>query len=81
MPPRPGYGSPEGASDHFSLTLPRHETQALADRVWALRHQFTSYDACYLALAEALEVPLYTCDAKLAGSGHGADVRVLPRTH
>jgi hypothetical protein len=46
MPPRPGYGSPEGASDHFSLTLPRHETQALADRVWALRHQFTSYDAC-----------------------------------
>ena len=45
-----------------------------------LRHQFTSYDATYLALAEALEAPLYTCDAKLLSSGHRARVHVLNRT-
>ena len=64
--------------DLFAFTITRHDTQPLADRVWSLRHQFTSFDGCYLALAEALGVPLYTCDAKLAAAGHGADVRVLP---
>ena len=33
-------------------------------------HQYTSYDACYLALTEALEAPLYPGDAKLASAGH-----------
>ena len=77
----PPAAAAEARRDHFSFTIARHETEPLADRIWTLRHQFTSYDACYLALAEALEVPLYTCDAKLAGTGHGADVRVLPRSH
>ncbi|GAB3051681.1 PIN domain-containing protein [Intrasporangium mesophilum] len=63
--------------DLFAFTITRYATQPLADRIWTLRHQFTSYDACYLALSEALAVPLYTCDAKLARAGHGADVRVL----
>lgn len=63
--------------DHFVINITRHETRDFADRIWELRHQFTSYDACYLALAEALDAPLYTCDAKLAGPGHDADVRVV----
>ncbi len=67
--------------DHFALTISRHEVAPLTDRIWSLRHRYTSYDACYLALAEALEAPLYTCDDKLAGSGHQVEVRVLPRTH
>lgn len=67
--------------DHFSLALTRHELHPLADRIWGLRHQFTSYDACYLALAEALGSPLYSCDAKLTGPGHDAEVRVFPQTH
>lgn len=71
----------EARRDHFAFTIVRHEFEPLADRVWALRDRFTAYDAWYLALAEALECPLYTCDAKLAGSGHQADVRVLARTH
>jgi predicted nucleic acid-binding protein len=66
--------------DHFAFAIARHEVQPLADRIWALRHRYTSYDACYLSLAEALEAPLLTCDAKLAGTGHGADVHVLPRS-
>jgi predicted nucleic acid-binding protein len=67
--------------DHFAFTISRHELSPLADRVWDLRHQFTTYDASYLALAEALDAPLYTCDGKLAADGHDAQVRVLPRTH
>lgn len=66
--------------DHFALALTRHQAQHFADRIWDLRHQFTSYDACYLALAEAVEAPLYTCDAKLAGPGHDAQVRVISRS-
>ena len=67
--------------DHFDFTITRHEVQPLAQRVWELRHGFTSYDACYLALAEALDAPLYTCDAKLDSGGHSAAVRVFPQTH
>ena len=66
-------------TDHFALTIDRYEAAPLADRIWQLRHRYTSYDAAYLALAEALDAPLYTCDEKLAGGGHTADVRVLDR--
>ena len=66
---------------YFSLAIVRHETSPLAARVWQLRHQFTSYDASYLALAEALGVQLYTCDAKLATNGHRAVVQVMGRSN
>ena len=32
-------------------------------RTLQLRHNFTAYDAIYIALAEALAVPLITCDS------------------
>ena len=67
--------------DHFAFTITRHETAPLAERMWQLRHQFTSYDANYLALAEALQAPLYTCDAKRATRGHNAQIQLVPQTH
>lgn len=67
--------------DHFAFNIIRHETQPLAERIWELRHQFTSYDAAYLALAEALNAPLHTCDRQLATPGHMATVHVFPRSH
>jgi len=70
----------EARRDHFAFTINRYEVAPLADRIWQLRHQYTSYDAAYLALAEALEAPLYTCDAKLDSGGHYARVHVLHRT-
>ena len=39
-----------------------------AHRIWELRDNVTSYDAWYVALAEALEYPLATLDPRLIGA-------------
>lgn len=41
------------------------EFAELAARVWELRHNISTYDASYIALAELLEVPLLTLDGRL----------------
>lgn len=66
---------------HFAMMVDRYETAPLAGRIWDLRHQHSTDDAAYLALAEVLDVPLHTCDAKLASGGHAVAVHVHPRTH
>lgn len=38
---------------------------SIATRAWELRGNLTLYDACYVALAEALDTPLATLDRKL----------------
>jgi predicted nucleic acid-binding protein len=48
----------------------------LLRRMWELRHNFTSYDAAYIALAEATNAVLYTCDGKLS-KGHRARVALF----
>ncbi len=40
-----------------------------AERIWMLRATLTSYDAWYVALAEALECPLAPLDRKLNRAG------------
>jgi predicted nucleic acid-binding protein len=52
--------------DLRALDIERHPHEPLLDRVWALRDNLTAYDAVYVALAEALDSSLLTCDAKLA---------------
>ena len=42
--------------------------EPFADRIWELRHNVTSYDAWYVALAEALKLPLATLDKPLSKS-------------
>lgn len=54
----------------------RIPSRVLSDRVWALRDNFTAYGAAFIALAEVLDVPLLTCDAKLAVDLHRAEVVV-----
>ena len=49
----------------------------LLPRIWTLRPNLTAYDAAYVALAEVLEAPLLTFDARIrAAPGHGAEVLV-----
>jgi predicted nucleic acid-binding protein len=60
------------------LRLERHAHLLLLPRAWALRTSVSAYDAVYIALAEALDTPLITCDAKLSRShGHRARVELL----
>jgi predicted nucleic acid-binding protein len=46
----------------------RHRHTPYLDRIWELRDNFTAYDACYLALAEALGATLLTRDRALASA-------------
>jgi predicted nucleic acid-binding protein len=43
----------------------RIPTRVLLQDVWSLRATLSSYDACYVALARALNCPLITTDASL----------------
>jgi len=55
----------------------RYPHEPLNDRVWELREDLTAYDATFVALAEALDVPLVTCDARLAAApGHHAHIEL-----
>ncbi len=67
---RTGRLTEEGASKAYSdlLQLPVvfYGYRDFADRIWQLRNTITVYDAWYVALAEALEVPLATLDLRLA---------------
>jgi predicted nucleic acid-binding protein len=64
--------------DFQQIPLLRYPHDVLLPRVWELRKNLTAYDAVYVALAEALEIPLLTCDARIAGApGHRARVDVI----
>jgi predicted nucleic acid-binding protein len=60
------------------LDITRYGHAELVPRVWALRSNLTAYDAAYIALAEALDAPLLTLDARLAAApGHQAEVHLI----
>lgn len=64
--------------DLADLDAVRHGHEILLPRMWELRRNATAYDAAYLTMAEALEAPLLTLDAALAGvPGCRARVEVL----
>jgi predicted nucleic acid-binding protein len=54
--------------DLMQLDLELFPFEPFAERIWELRHHVTSYDAWYVALAEALKVPLATLDKPLSRS-------------
>ena len=60
------------------LRMRRMPHLPLLPRTWALRHNVTVYDAAYVALAEAMDVPLVTADARLASApGLACEVELL----
>lgn len=68
-------------SDFADLAIVRYPHQPLSDRMWDLRHNLSAYDAAFVALSEALDTPLVTCDRRLASaSGHDASVEVFDRS-
>jgi predicted nucleic acid-binding protein len=64
--------------DLIDLDIHRHAHLDLLTRAWKLRANITAYDAMYVALAEALDATVVTCDTPLANApGHRAHVEVI----
>lgn len=72
------HRSQELLHDLAFLPAERYPHTPLLGRIWELRHNFTAYDAVYIALAEETNSLLYTTDEKLT-KGHRARVRILAR--
>jgi predicted nucleic acid-binding protein len=68
----------EAIADFTDLDLHRHAHLDLLGRAWRLRDNITAYDAMYVALAEAIDAPIVTCDGPLAKApGHQARIEVI----
>jgi predicted nucleic acid-binding protein len=50
------------------LAVARYPVVGAVERMWELRDNVSAYDAGYVALAEMLDCPLLTADARLAGA-------------
>ena len=55
----------QALADLSALPLARAPHAPLIRRIWELRDNISVYDAAYVALAEALDVPVLTADRKL----------------
>jgi predicted nucleic acid-binding protein len=68
----------QALDDFRGIRIERHPHGDLVRRAWQLRAALTAYDAMYVALAEALDSPLVTCDARLARAhGHRAVIQAV----
>jgi predicted nucleic acid-binding protein len=68
----------EAIADLADLDLHRHAHVDLLARAWKLRDNISAYDAMYVALAEAIEATVVTCDSPLAKApGHHARIEVI----
>lgn len=68
----------QAIEDLLDLRITRYPHFVLLPRIWQLRHNFSAYDAAYVALAEELAARLVTRDGRLASaSGHTAAVEVF----
>ena len=54
--------------DLMQLDIELFPFEPFAGRIWELRHNVTSYDAWYVAIAEGLKLPLATLDESLSKS-------------
>jgi predicted nucleic acid-binding protein len=68
----------DAVEDFIAFRIERHPMTGLLGHMLDLRENFTVYDAAYLVLAQALEAPIVSADAKLREATRpGLDVRVL----
>lgn len=58
----------QAIEDLIDFRISRYSHDIMLPRIWELRTNMTAYDAAYVALAEMLDSPLLTRDAKLARS-------------
>jgi predicted nucleic acid-binding protein len=56
----------EAVADFLTMRLRRMPHIGLLPRIWDLRDKLSVYDAAYVALAEAIGIPLLTADRGIA---------------
>ncbi len=62
------------------VAVTRYPTVGLLERVWELRENVSAYDASYISLAELLDCPLLTADARLGRApGSRCPMVIVPR--
>ncbi|MBO6557035.1 MAG: type II toxin-antitoxin system VapC family toxin [Pseudomonadales bacterium] len=61
-----------------ALDIQLYPFDDLNDRIWSLRHNFSSYDAAYVATAEIAGAPLATLDLKMASQPADCDFLTPP---
>jgi predicted nucleic acid-binding protein len=68
----------EAVEDFTAFRIERHPMTGMLGHMLDLQDNFTVCDAAYLVLAQALEAPIVSADAKLKEATRlGIDVRVL----
>lgn len=61
-----------------SLRIARYPHTGLRARMWEMRDSVPAYDAAFIALSEALQLPLVTCDGRLSRAhGHSATIELF----
>jgi predicted nucleic acid-binding protein len=74
----PAHRADEAIRDLLDLRITRYPHFVLLPRIWHLRHNFSAYDAAYIALAEKLGAAFVTRDGRLASaSGHAAAIELF----
>lgn len=64
--------------DAQHLVVDRFPHPPLSSRAWELRENVSFYDGLYVALAELVDLPLVTADAKLANAhGPRCDIQLV----
>ncbi len=65
-------------ADFQLFNLLRFDVSELVSDIWRLRHNVSTYDAAYVALARLLDIRVITRDRKLAKTtGHTAVITIL----
>ena len=64
--------------EYRNFTLRRYSHLPFMNRIWQFRQNISAYDAAYVTLAESLDAPLLTRDARLANAGgHAARIELV----
>lgn len=67
----------EALAELRKLPIHRVSHERLAQFAWLLRDNVSFYDGLYVALAQLLDQPLLTFDARLARAGADVEIEVL----